>query len=196
MLSLPEGSWEPDEADDSAYLVTAGMLLRRVSLEGGQSVELLARGDVLLPPCEECVSFSQAAWEVVDEATLAELDLSPEGEIARRPGACATLFARAIDRSRRVALQAAIMSIVGTEDRLHALLWAFAERWGQPAPGGAAVEVTIPQEVLGELVGARRPTVNLALGALRDRGLLSESSSGVWTLHGEPPRFPDLADPS
>jgi hypothetical protein len=196
VLSLPEGTWEPDETDRSAYLVTAGMLLRRVSLEGGQSVELLGKGDVLLPPREESASFSRAEWEVVEEAELAELDLSSDGEIALRPGVCATLFSRAIDRSRRIALQAAIMSIVGTEARLHALLWAFAERWGRPAPGGASVEIAIPQEVFGELVGARRPTVNLALGALRERGLLSESEPGVWMLHGEPPRLPDLAKPS
>lgn len=189
-LSLPAGAWEPDEYDECAYLVASGLLMRRVALEGGQSVELLGKGDVLLPPREESSSFSRAEWEVVERAELAQLNLSPRGEIAHRPGACEMLFARAIDRSRRIALQAAIMSIVGTENRLHALLWAFAERWGRSAPGGVEVEVAIPQEVLGELVGARRPTVNLALGALRERGLLSESGSGMWTLHGDPPRLP------
>jgi Crp-like helix-turn-helix domain len=192
VLSLPKGPWQP-ESDGIGYLVTTGMLLRRVLLEEGQSVELLAKGDVLLPLHEESASFSRAEWEVVEEAELAELDLSPDGDIARRPGACATLLSRAIDRSRRIALQAAIMSIVGTDERLHALLWAFAERWGQPAPEGASVEVAVPQEVLGELIGARRPTVNLALSGLRERGLLSESGSGVWTLHGEPPRLPEPA---
>jgi hypothetical protein len=50
--------------------------------------------------------------------------------------------------------------------------------------------------VLGELIGARRPTVNLALGALRERGLLSGSGQGAWTLRGEPPQLPDPAGPA
>jgi hypothetical protein len=48
------------------------MLLRRLLLEEGQSVELLAKGDVLLPLHEESASFSRAEWEVVEEAELAE----------------------------------------------------------------------------------------------------------------------------
>jgi len=79
------------------------------------------------------------------------------------------------------------MSIVGIEERLLALLWAFAERWGTLVADGARIEMNVPQSVLAEMVGTRRPTVSLALGNLRDRGLLISAESGCWVLAGAPP---------
>ena len=188
-VSLGAGPWElPEEgSDELGYLVVAGMLLRRVTLHGGRSVELLGVGDVLLPWREERASFSRSEWEVVGHVRLAVLDLRPGSSLTQSPSSVATIVARAIDRSRALALQSAIMSIVGIEERLRALLWAFAERWGQVIPGGVEIEVKVPQAVLAEMVGARRPTVSLALGSLNDRGLLSAPEPGRWILKGEPP---------
>ncbi len=163
------------------------MLLRRVAIEGGRSVELLAAGDCLLPWREEPASFSQAQWQVIDRAKLAVLDLRPGSTLSRWPAIAATIAGRAVDRSRRLALQSAIMSIVGIEDRLHALLWSLAERWGELAPGGTLLELNVSQAVLAEMVGARRPTVSLALGGLAERGLVDAQGQGVWLLRGSPP---------
>ena len=41
-------------------------------------------------------------------------------------------------------------------------------------------------EALAGIVGARRPTVSTALGALRTRGLVERTEDG-WLLHGDPP---------
>ncbi len=190
IVAIATGSWEPPteaEADGFGYLVVEGMLLRRVAIEGGCSIELLAEGDCLLPWREEPASFSRADWQVVDRARLAVLDLRPGSVISRWPAIAATIAGRAIDRSRRLALQSAIMSIVGIEDRLHALLWGLAERWGEVVPGGTQLEINVPQVVLAEMVGARRPTVSLALGNLREQGLVETDGSGRWLLKGEPP---------
>jgi hypothetical protein len=92
-----------------------------------------------------------------------------------------------VDRSRTLALQSAIMSIVGIEERLRALLWAFAERWGAVVPDGVEIKVNVPQSVLAEMIGARRPTVSLALGTLCDRGQLIAPEPGRWILQGKPP---------
>lgn len=189
VMRLAPGPWQPppEGGDGLAYLVAAGMLLRRVRVEGGCSVELLAAGDCLLPWREETASFSRPEWQAVEHSRLAVLDLRPGAALSRWPAIAGAVAGRAIDRSRALALQAAIMSVVGIEERLHALLWALAERWGEVVPAGAELELNVPQGVLAEMVGARRPTVSQALGSLCDRGLLSSPRPGRWVLHGEPP---------
>jgi len=189
-MTLDPGPWQLPQPPSSelAYMVVAGMLLRRVTVEGGRSVELLGKGDLLLPWHGEPASFCRSEWEVVDRSRLAVLDLRPGSPLSRTTDLATTIVPRAIERARWLALQSAIMSIVGIEERLRALLWALAERWGKPVPGGAEIEVNVPQSVLAEMVGARRPTVSLALGALTERGLLLTSEPGRWVLSGEPPK--------
>jgi len=187
-ISLAPGPWRLPKggSDGLGYLVVSGTLLRRLTLDGGRSVELLGPGDLLLPWHEEPASFSCSEWRVVDRARLAVLDLRSGSPFAHSPLA-ATIAGRAIDRARTLALQSAIMSIVGIDERLWALLWALAERWGTVVPDGAEVEINVPQSVLAEMVGARRPTVSLALSSLCDHGRLIAVESGRWVLRGEPP---------
>ncbi len=188
-IGLEPGPWQlPDHgSDELGYFVVSGMLLRRVIVEGGRSVELLGLGDLLLPWREERASFSHSEWEVVDRARLAVLDLRPGSPHFQSPTLVSAIATSAVDRSRALALQSAIMSIVGIEERVRALLWAFAERWGKVLPEGVEIEVNVPQAVLAEMVGARRPTVSLALGSLSERGLLLAPEPGRWILQGEPP---------
>lgn len=171
----------------TAYMVQDGLLIRRLRLPGGRCVELLGRGDVLLPLREEAASFARAEWEATEPARLTALDLSPGSPLLGAGNVIAAVTTRAIDRSRCVAAQAAIMSIVGVEDRLQALLWMLAERWGEVTPAGVELQLDLPQEVLAEMVGARRQTVNQALGSLAERGLLSPRETGGWLLLGDPP---------
>ena len=188
-IGLEPGRWQLPEggSDELGYLVISGMLLRRLTLEGGNSVELLGVGDLLLPWREERASFSRSEWQVVNRTRLAILDFRAGSSLSHSPPAAAAIAARAIDRSRALALQSAIMSIVGIEERLWALLWTLAERWGTMVSGGAEVRVNVPQSVLAEMVGARRPTVSLALGSLSGRGRLVAPEPGRWVLRGEPP---------
>jgi hypothetical protein len=192
-IALDPGPWQPPRTAAwlrTGYLVLGGMLLRRVLVGEGRSVELLGRDDLLLPARDEPVSFTRVEWEVVAPASLAVLDLRASSSLTRRPGITAAVLDRAIDRSRSFAMQSAIMSIVGIEERLRALLWALAERWGRPVPGGAEIDLDVPQEILAEMVGTRRPTVSQALGKLCDRGLLESPGPGRWVLRGEPPTPP------
>jgi hypothetical protein len=189
-IRIPEGHWQPPEgkaARSFAYLLTRGMLLRRVSVRGGTSIELLSCGDCVLPWRDEAASFSQAEWEAIHSTRLAVLDLRPGSPLSRFPSVAARIVAAAVDRSRRLAVQSAIMSIVGVEDRLRALLWSLAERWGSSGPEGVVLDLDLPQSVLAEMVGARRPSVSTALGGLADRGLLRSRGDGRWLLLGSPP---------
>jgi len=194
-IELREGPWEPPQdgpSESVTYLLTGGMVLCRVMLEGGRSVELLGSGDCLLPGRDEAASFSQVEWEVVDRARLALLDMRPGAPLSHWPTVGAAIAGRAIDRSRSLAVQSAIMSIVGIEERLLALLWSLAERWGRSTSAGVELEVNVPQGVLAEMVGARRPTVSQALSSLCERGALVDKGPGAWLLPGEPPTPPPV----
>jgi predicted transcriptional regulator len=49
------------------------------------------------------------------------------------------------------------------------------------------LDLPVTQEQLGRFVGARRPTVSLALRSLRERGLVQRGAAGDWVLAHEPP---------
>lgn len=189
LLRLSDGGAPRAIRDTTAYLLIDGMLLRRLHVGEGCSVELLARGDVLFPAREDAASFVRPEWKAVEPARLAAIDLSPAAPIWRWPPVGTALTMRAVDRTRALAVQAAIMSIVGVEERLLSLLWVLSERWGRVTNEGVALDLKVPQQVLAEMVGARRPTVSMALGRLRERGLLARPEPGRWVLLGSPPEL-------
>jgi DNA-binding transcriptional ArsR family regulator len=47
--------------------------------------------------------------------------------------------------------------------------------------------LSLSHRLLGQLVGARRPTVTLALARLDDAGLVHREDDGTWVLHGHQP---------
>jgi CRP/FNR family cyclic AMP-dependent transcriptional regulator len=68
------------------------------------------------------------------------------------------------------------------EDRLLGLLSLLAERFGHVGVDGVHLPLPPTHAVLGLLIGARRPTITLAVSALRERGALARTDSGGWLL--------------
>jgi CRP-like cAMP-binding protein len=60
---------------------------------------------------------------------------------------------------------------------------------------GIVLSLPLTQEQLGRLVGARRPTVSLALRSLRERGVVRRGQADEWILSLEPP-VPPVAEPT
>lgn len=190
-MKLQRGPWQPTTAPSDAhlgYLVLDGLLGRRVVVpERGRSLELLGRGDLFSPWQEDSPSFSRIAWTVIEPSWIAALDQSFMVQIRQFPELMEALTDRALRRSRRIAVSAAIANTVGVEERLLLLLWQLTELWGRKAQGGAILPYRLSHQTLADLVGARRPTVTLALRGLTDRGLLERGSGGEWILTGSPP---------
>lgn len=188
---LKKGSWsprpEPSEAGCLGYLIAKGLLVRRVEVAQGSSVELLGKGDLLRPWQEDASSFCAASWEVLERATLAVLGPGFVRGLGQWPAIAANVAARGIRRSRALAADSAIASIVGIEERLLILLWHIAERWGEARKDGVHISVRLPHRLLAELVGARRPSVTSALSGLQKAGRLDSTASGRWVLLGDPP---------
>jgi CRP-like cAMP-binding protein len=124
---------------------------------------------------------------VIEPTSIAELDESVAGRARERPELLETLTERAFRRSRRLAVSAAIANTVGVEDRLLLLLWQLTELWGRKSPEGAVLALRLSHQTLADLVGARRPTVTLALRSLVERGEIRRGSRGEWVLTGDPP---------
>ena len=69
-------------------------------------------------------------------------------------------------------VQLVICQLPRVEDRVLAVLWLLAESWGHVTPAGVRLPLALTHETLGALIGARRPTVTLALRKLTDDGTL------------------------
>lgn len=191
-LKLQRGPWQPPASEPAGghlgYLVLDGLLGRRVVVpDRGRSLELLGRGDLFNPWQEDTPSFSQIAWTAIEPTWVAALDNSFSAQVRQVPELLQEFTDRALRRSRRIAVSAAIANTVGVEERLLLLLWQLTELWGRKASGGAVLPFRLSHQTLADLVGARRPTVTLALRGLTNRGLLERGSGGEWILSGSPP---------
>ncbi|MDX6554241.1 MAG: family transcriptional regulator, cyclic receptor protein, partial [Miltoncostaeaceae bacterium] len=81
----------------------------------------------------------------------------------------------------------AISQLTRVDRRLKALFWHLAERWGRVSGDGVVVPLALTHRILGQLVGARRPTVSTALSELASSGELVRRDDGSWLLRGDPP---------
>jgi hypothetical protein len=191
------GSWTPpgragSDSGDLGFLVLDGLLMRRVMIAETRCAELLGRGDILRPWSTDAAETAsvpiEADWRVVDQpATFAVLDRHVTRRLGHWPQITCELFDRTVRRSRLLSFQLAICHTRYVQTRLLMILWHFADRWGRVRPDGVLVDLPLNHETLGEIVGARRPTVTSALGDLRDEGRLRVVGEGQWLLLGDPP---------
>jgi CRP/FNR family transcriptional regulator, cyclic AMP receptor protein len=175
--------------DGIGLLVLAGLLVRRVGLEGRFGAELLGEGDLLRPwQGEDAVPRLHQAtgWRVLQPTRMAVLHSQAAQRMARYPELTGRIVARALERSRNLAVNMAIVHQPRADIRLHTLLWHLADRWGHVRKDGVALPLRLSHSVVADLAAVRRPTVTTTLGELRRRGLVRPIADG-WLLLGEPP---------
>jgi hypothetical protein len=188
---LERGPWDPPRQAPSpahfGYLVCEGLLARQVAVADRRSLELLGPGDVLRPWQENTSSFAETRWSVLERADVLELDGDFVARAGRSPDVVVALTERAIDRSRAMAVQAAIEAVIGLDRRLLLLLWHLAERWGRLDVGGPVIPVRLTHALLADLAGARRPSVTTAVSDLERSGSIRRTDEGHWQLLEPPP---------
>jgi hypothetical protein len=198
---LPVGPWDVSRlagasGDHIGLLILDGVLARELVVADHVSAELLGPGDVVRPwqgTTRSALLPVDAVWSVLSTLTVAVLDRRFGAEAARYPEITAALFDRLGERSLRLATTQAISQLTRVDRRLKALFWHLAERWGRVAGDGVVVPLALTHRILGQLVGARRPTVSTALSELAERGELVRRPDGSWLLRGEPPDAENLA---
>jgi CRP/FNR family cyclic AMP-dependent transcriptional regulator len=186
---LPDGQWSPDtllgdSARPFAALVLRGLVTHDVILAGRSSANLLGPGDLFRPwrsadtslPCD-------ARWTATGGAAIALLDERFTAAARRWPGLSAVVYERLAGQLDDAAVRAAIVALPRVEERILALFWQLADRWGVVRPDCVLVRLALTHALIGQLVGARRPTVSLALQALTEEGLLRREAADAWLLH-------------
>jgi CRP/FNR family transcriptional regulator, cyclic AMP receptor protein len=172
------------------YLVFEGVVARDESLAGSTATELLGPGDLLQPwtePAGEPLFPREVSWTVLETARLGVLGPAFVASTARWPALNTALLDRAVHQTARVATHHAICQLSPVDARLLALFWHLAERWGRVGAGSVLLPLNLQHETLGRLVGAKRPTVTIALQRLAERELVHRRPDGAWVLSGSPP---------
>jgi hypothetical protein len=100
------------------------------------------------------------------------------------------------EQMERLATQLAICQLPRVEDRVLSMLWLLSDSWGRVTSSGVRLQMGLTHELVGALVGARRPTVTLALSLLTERGAVVPQDGG-WLLkeHPPPPSPAAIAEP-
>jgi CRP/FNR family cyclic AMP-dependent transcriptional regulator len=200
-IEIPRGRWVPnlDVLDGTraiGLLIVDGLLIREATVDDHPSAELLGPGDVLRAwddaDYEELLPRT-IEWSALTATRVAIIDHSFAVRAAQWPEVFAALLDRAARRAERLVVMQAIAHLTRVDDRLLALLWCLAERWGRVLPDGVLVSLRLSHRTLAGMVGARRPSVTTALGQLMARGDVERRVDGEWLLRGDAPQSGDTA---
>jgi CRP/FNR family transcriptional regulator, cyclic AMP receptor protein len=169
-------------------IILDGILLHRMSVGDHPGLRLLGPGDMLSRSGGyRTALLGQSTYRATVPLRLAMLDDRVLLTARRFPRLFAALQVRLADQHQRLAAQLVICQLPRVEDRLLALMWLLAETWGRVTASGTVLPMTLTHDGLGELIGARRPTVTLALKELAERGSLFRQD-GEWLVLEPPPR--------
>jgi hypothetical protein len=187
-LWYPEREW--DQADHPALgvLVVEGLMTRQVVIAERPSTVLLGTGDLLRPwdqDGDHGIVPLAVEWQVLSPTRLALLDHRLLLTACRWPAVIDAIAGRAMRHSRWLAFLLGMRQIMRVESRLLVLLWALSERWGVVTPRGVHLRLKLTHEALGNLIGARRPSVTTAIGVLTEAGAVERVSDG-YRLYGDP----------
>lgn len=191
LVDIAPGAWTPDGLSDHpavrgplfGCIVTHGMVVRELLLAGRATTHLFGPGDLIAagPPGEPSLPLSVRllAPEAVRVALLDDRFLAA---CRRWPRMTSRLTGLVAVQLERATVHQAISQLPRAEDRLLALFWHLADRWAQVNGEGIVVDLPLTHEALGSLIGARRPTVSLALRVLDGSGALKRRADGSWLL--------------
>lgn len=191
-IRLDRGPIGADDLPRAAFglLVLDGLIVRRLTVRTYTGAELLAESDLVRPWTFEGEVSSipaTAAFHALTDVELAVLDQRFLQVAARVPELSVALVDRSVDRARMESFFLTVRAVVRIEERLLLTLWHLAERYGRVTPDGVLLRLPrVSHDLLGEMIGARRPSVTVAVNGLERRGLISRRGRGTWILSGEP----------
>jgi CRP/FNR family transcriptional regulator, cyclic AMP receptor protein len=179
-LQLADGPWAPPDALARAVgiVVLDGLVVGTGTTFARPDVRLLGPGDVL---DGGTLTEPEVAWRALRHAHLAVLDSAFVLAARKRPALIVGLARRLAEAQREQHMRAHICAMPRVEERILALLCHLAHRWGHVTPDGVTLTLPVTHELLGSLIGARRPTVSLAIRALTEQHLLRRRDE-IWIL--------------
>jgi len=175
-----------EEEQAFGAIILDGVLLHRLRISDQVGLRLLGPGDILMRSSGvSLVVIGESDVTGTPGTRLALLDDAMLYAIRRWPAVAVRLLERFSEQSQTLAAQFVIGQLPRVDQRVLALMWLLAERWGRVTTSGTYLPLDLMHATLGALIGARRSTVTLALRELTDRGALVKRQEG-WLLV-EPP---------
>jgi CRP/FNR family cyclic AMP-dependent transcriptional regulator len=174
-------------------LITEGHLLVEVEAGRGPTGWLVGPEDILRPwEMDELALTGGATWTALTESRVALLDADFARRMLGFPDMSRALLAKAAQSTHWLLAKSLITATPVIEERLLLLFALIGERWGRATTEGVTIGLPLTHRVLASLVGARRPSVSTALGALDEEGLITRVPRDGWLAR----RPGVLADPS
>lgn len=182
-VELARGEWRPEPMRRPVpAMVVEGVVVADVLLGGRASAHVYGPGDLIRPwSFLESGLPSTTRWSSTGGATVVLLDDAFAAATRRFPALGTVLQQLYADALDCLAVRTAIVSLPRVDQRVLGLFWQLADRWGTVRPEGILVDLELTHEFIGRLVGAKRPTVSLALQELSSSGTLTRTAEG-WRL--------------
>jgi CRP-like cAMP-binding protein len=197
---LSHGEWQFEPVADGTSLgaiILTGAVVLRMEFGGCSHLEVLGKGDVLNPwhldtdtKLQERVSVN-----VIQSGCVAVLDNGFADRMTAWPEVFGALMRRQIMRTRRMVLQACILSRSRVDERLELMLWRLGEQFGRTTREGLLVRLPFTHQQLAEMIAARRSTVTMAISRLVAEDRLRRPGRNQWLLpNSELTRLTTLGD--
>jgi CRP/FNR family cyclic AMP-dependent transcriptional regulator len=193
LVILPRGRFDGDAlrvgTNPFGAIIVTGLVAHEISVLAQPALQLLGPGDFVHDGVVAgYVIARDHLWTAAEPTTLAVLDDHLLDAVSRWPTLARALVERAAENQESTLLQLAIAQHPRVADRLVALFRMLAEKWGRMTGSGIVIPMALTHEALGRLIGARRPTITLALKSLAAEDRLTRQKDGTWLVH-------DLGDP-
>ena len=189
LIELPAGAFSLPELGSEtgafAAILIDGIVLNHLGVGEQQALRLLGPGDALTLFGRGQISWLRTSWEAAGTIVVVMLDDHFLAAVRQLPRLLSGLQARLADQLERLSAHMVVCQLPRVSDRVLALLWLLAESWGRVTGSGTIVPIALTHDTLGELIGARRSTVTLAVTELTERGALIRSDRG-WLLLERP----------
>jgi CRP/FNR family cyclic AMP-dependent transcriptional regulator len=190
VFEIPVGEHLPSEWLDSGtgglgLLLLDGVIAVEVQVGDRTATEVMGAGDLLQPRATDGDDLIEhfEGWHVLVPARVAVLDAGFAERVRPWPQFALALLRRAGKRAEDLDVQRAIACQPRLEVRLTLMLWHLAARWGKVELGGIRLSLPLTHRLLGQLVGAERPSVSHALARLAEAELVT-GRGDEWHLHG------------
>lgn len=189
--------WLDRVSSGPGLLVLNGVLAVSARVGDRVAAELVGAGDLLQPSWGgvERLLACEVGWRALLPMRFALLDGAFGKRVRFWPQISQALLRRAGRRVINLDVQRAIAAQPRLEVRLALLLWHLAGRWGRVEPTGVRLPLPLTHQLLGQLIGAERPSVSHALARLAEGGFVT-GQGDEWHLVGSLQHsLPSMIDP-
>jgi CRP-like cAMP-binding protein len=175
--------WFERHPDAFGWYLIEGALVREVVAGPGSMPVILGPRDIVEPPVGSFSTLpSSVRLTALTPVRVAVLGPSVLSASQRWPSIMGAIQRRLAIQNQRAAALGAIGQISRVEVRVIAALWLLADDFGSVGRDGITVALPLTHRELGGFVGARRPTVSLALAGLAERGVVRRRDDGAYLL--------------